>query len=93
MVSGELKLMRGLVTKQKKKKAKNANQIWVSVLYSMSRSDKPCSSAIAVWKARCAKEGVWANPAELRFKPPAQGSVDYHKLVCDVFPWTRARVS
>ena len=93
MVSGELKLMRGLVNKQKKKKAKNANQIWVSVLYAMSRSGKPCSSAVAVWQARCAKEGVWANQAELRFKPPQQGSVDYHKLVCDVFPWTRARVS
>jgi hypothetical protein len=91
MVSGELKLMRGLVNKQKKKKTKSANQIWVSVLYAMSRSGKPISSALSVWRARCASEGVWADVNELRFKPPEAGSVDYHRLVSDIYPWTAAK--
>lgn len=91
MVSGELKLMRGLVNKPKKKKTKSANQIWVSVLYAMSRSGKPVSSALSVWRARCASDGVWADVNELRFKPPQAGSVDYHRLVSDVYPWTAAK--
>ena len=94
MVSGELKLMRGLVNKVKKKtKQKSANQLWVGVLYAMSRSGKPVSSAVSVWRARCQKEGVYADVNELRFKPPEQHSVDWHRLVCDVYPWTRGKVS
>lgn len=94
MVSGELKLMRGLVTKVKKKgKQKTANQLWVAALYAMARSGKPVSSAVSVWQARCAKEGVWADASELRFKPPERHSMDWHKLVSDVFPWTRGGVT
>jgi DNA repair protein RadD len=94
MVSGELKLMRGIVNKGKKKgKKKTANQLWVSCLFAMSRSGKPVSSAVSVWRARCAKEGVYPDVKELRFKPPEVHSIDWHKLVSDVFPWTRKRVS
>lgn len=93
MMTGELKLMRGLVNKQKKSKQKTANQIWVSTLFAMSRSGKPVSSAVGVWRSRCEQNGVWANAAELRFPPPEQHSVDWHRLVCDVYPWTRSKVA
>ena len=91
MVSGDLKLMRGLVHKAKKKtKQKSASQLWVSVLYQMARSGKPVSSAVSVWQSRCQKEGVWANTAELRFPPPERHSQEWHRLVSDVYPWTGA---
>ena len=89
MVSGDLKLMRGLVTKIKKKgKSKTVPQIWISVLYACARSGKPVSSAVAMWAARCRAEGLYPDEKQLRFKPPERHSMEWHKLVSDVYPWT-----
>jgi len=46
------------------------------------------SSAVAMWAARCRAEGQYPDESQLRFKPPQRHSVEWHKLVSDVFPWT-----
>jgi hypothetical protein len=87
-VSGELKLMRGVVNKVKSKaKAKTPDKIWTSVLWGSAKRDRSVSSAVALYRARCAKEGVYCDITKLRFAPPAPNSSDWHLSVRTVYPW------
>lgn len=88
MVSGELKLMRGMVNKIKSKgKAKTPDKIWSSVLWGSARVNRSVSSAVAIYRQRCAKEGVYCDVNRLKFAPPSATSPEYHRSVCDVYPW------
>lgn len=89
MMSGELKLMRGIATKIKKPaKGKTVSKIWISCLYACARSGKPVSSAVAMWAARCRADEMFPDETELKFKPPSRNSQDWHRLVSQVYPWT-----
>lgn len=88
MVDGELKLMRGLVHKPKKKKTQDASQIWTSVLFQCGRAKRPVASAVAMWQARCRAAGIHPDVSALRNAPPARSSSAYDLPVGDVFPWT-----
>jgi superfamily II DNA or RNA helicase len=88
MISGELKLMRGVVTKLKKKsKSKTAQEIWNSVLWGSGKVDRSISSAVALWRARCAKDGIFSDTHSLKNPPPERDSVDWHKSVRSIYPW------
>lgn len=88
MVSGELKLMRGIVNKAKKKKSEsNQDKIWLSVLYGSARVNRSVSSAVSIWYARCKESGVYTNASQLKWPPPDKNSADYHRSVLAVYPW------
>jgi superfamily II DNA or RNA helicase len=87
MISGELKLMRGLVNKVKKKKSQTPQKIWDSVLWGSGKTGRSVSSAVSLWQARCAKAGVFAPSNTLKNPPPAKDSLDWHRTVSSVYPW------
>ena len=91
MINGDLKLMKGDVNKAKRKKGQTSQKIWDGVLWGSAQVGRSVSSAVTIWRARCADAGIAADIKALRNAPPPSQSLDYHRLVSDVFPWCQPR--
>lgn len=91
-IDGELKLMRGVVNKPKKKKKETtADALWLQTLFRSGSLGQPISSAVTQWAARCIANNIQPLTNELKFRPPDVGSLDWHKEVSSVFPWAKKK--
>lgn len=91
-LSGELKLMRGIINKpKKKKKATTADAIWLKTLFRSGGLSQPISSAVAQWSAQCRDHGIIPNASALQHKPPTPDSLNWHMPVDKVYPWSKKK--
>lgn len=92
MLNGSLKLMTGRVY-TKTQSPTEAQKLWTQTLFSAGRSNKPVSSAVAIFTNKCSAKGIRVDWSQLRNEPPPPGSAQYDLLVKDVFPWTARKKS
>lgn len=87
-VDGALVELTGAVHRTAKKKKKvTAQSLWNGVLFGSFKADRPVSSAVSIFYARCKGEKLASvNIQELHNAPPDRESRAYHQSVRVVYP-------
>ena len=88
-VDGALVELHGTANKStaKKKRKVTAQSIWNGVLFGSFKEDRPVSSAVSIFYARCkAAKLPYVNVQEMHNAPPDRESKAYHSSVRIVFP-------
>lgn len=88
-VDGALVELHGAANKStaKKKRKVTAQSIWNGVLFGSFKEDRPVSSAVSIFYARCKGAKLpYVNVQELHNAPPDRESKAYHSSVRIVFP-------
>lgn len=86
--SGRLKQMTGKVFVRPTSEDR-AQRLWTSTLFSASAHERPVSAAVAIFRQKCDKEGVVPNWDKLKHSPPPPSSMDWHRIVDEVWPWLK----